>query len=82
MPQSTRAKPFEGLSALTLRFAYCVLLFIMPFRWCFVAPIIEQANYPLSALEWVFSTIWPQALLSGLVGMLLLATLVVGPPPK
>ena len=65
-----------------VRCAYCVLLFLMPLRWCYTAPSVEQANFPLTGMEWLFSTIWPQALLPAIVAWLLLGTLIVHRPPQ
>ena len=54
----------------------------MPLRWCYTAPSVEQANFPLTGMEWLFSTIWPQALLPAIVAWLLLGTLIVHRPPQ
>ena len=75
----------QWLKELTVGFvrcSYCLLLFLMPLRWCYVAPSVEQANFPLSGVEWLFSTIWPQALLPAIVAWLLLGALIVHQPPQ
>ena len=79
-PRHPEAPAVRGLLQRSLevvvRCAYCLLLFVLPLRWCYTAPAVEQANYPLSGLEWLFSTIWPQPLLPGIVATLLLATII------
>ncbi|MBQ4480450.1 MAG: O-antigen ligase family protein [Victivallales bacterium] len=65
-----------------VRLSYCILLFILPLRWCYTAPAVEQANFPLNGMEWLFSTIWPQALLPIIAAWLLILTIQIHKPPE
>lgn len=58
---------------------WMLLVFLLSFRWCYAAVSVEQANYPLSLLEWVFITLWPQSTLSLLTGVLLVSTVALWP---
>ena len=59
-----------------LRILWCLFLFVLPFRWDYVATAAEQAIFPLNLPEWLLFTILPHCLLAAIVGALLLASLL------
>lgn len=59
-----------------LRIFWCAFLFVLPFRWDYVATAAEQAIFPLEFPEWLLSTILPHCLLTTIAGALLLASLI------
>ncbi len=66
---------------LTVRILWCLLLFLLPLRWCLPTIACEQPNFPLQFAEWLFFTAWPPLLAPALIGAALLLSLAAWPSP-
>ena len=67
----------DNILQTALRWLWCVLLFIVPLRWCYPAISIEQANMPLTIPEWLIYTVWPQFLLPFIAAILTLFAIII-----
>lgn len=65
-----------------LRCLFCILIFVLPFRFGSYVGNGEQPNFPLDIWEWAFFTCYPSYLPAIMSGLLLLVTAIICPVPR